>query len=69
MKSIAGNTFSNAIIYIFLQNKMIRNIKENIFITNKKSQVKNFDSIATIHVDGETQKPDCDLIIFYPKRK
>ncbi len=64
MKSIAGNTFSNTIIYIFLQNKIINNIKSEIFITNKKSQVKNFASIATINVDGETQKPDCDLIIF-----
>ena len=67
MKSIAGNTFSNAIIYIFLNNKVIGNIKENIFITSKKSQVKNFNSIATINVDGETQKPDCDLIIFTEK--
>ena len=67
MKSIAGNTFSNAIIYIFLQNKTIGNIKPEIFITSKKSQVKNFESIFTIYVDGETQKPDCDLIIFTKK--
>ena len=67
MKSIAGNTFSNAIIYIFLHNKIIGNIKPKIFITSKKSQIKNFDTISTIHVDGETQKPDCDLIIFNKK--
>jgi len=67
MKSIAGNTFSNAIIYIFLQNKILRNIKPNIFITSKKSQVKNFDKISTINVDGQTQKPDVDLIIYTKK--
>ena len=67
MKSIAGNTFSNAIIYVFLNNKIIGNIKPNIFITNKKSQVKGFDSISTINVSGETQKADCDLIIFTKK--
>lgn len=68
MKSIAGNSFSNAIIYIFLQNKIIGNIKADIFITSKKSQVKNFDKISAIQVDGETQKPDIDLIIFTKKK-
>ncbi|MFH1192039.1 MAG: BsaWI family type II restriction enzyme [bacterium] len=68
MKSIAGNSFANAIIYIFLQNKIIGNIKPDIFITSKKSQVKNFDKISTIRVDGETQKPDVDLIIFTKKK-
>lgn len=67
IKSIAGNTFSNSIAYIFLQNKMIGNIKPNIFITSKKSQIKNFESIATIDVDGETQKPDVDLVIYTAK--
>ena len=67
MKSIAGNTFSNAIAYIFLKNKLIKNIKPTIFITSKKSQIKNFDKIATINVDGETQKPDVDLIIYSKK--
>lgn len=67
MKSIAGNTFSNAVIYVFMKNKIIGNIRSNIFITNKKSQLKNFNSIATINVDGEAQKPDCDLIIFTKK--
>ena len=68
MKSIAGNTFSNAIIYIFLNNKIVGNIKPEIYITSKKSQIKNFENIATIYVDGETQKPDCDLIIYSKKK-
>lgn len=67
MKSIAGNTFSSAIVYIFLKNKEIGNIKSKVFITSKKSQIKGFENIATIHVDGETQKPDCDLIIYTKK--
>lgn len=64
MKSIAGNTFSNAIVYCFLKNKIVGNIKPIIFITSKKSQVKDFDKFTTINVDGETQKPDVDLIIY-----
>lgn len=50
-----------------MQNKIIGNINSEIFITSKKSQIKNFEKIATINVDGETQKPDCDLIIFTEK--
>lgn len=52
---------------MFLQKKIIGNIEPRIFITSKKSQVKNFENIATIYVDEETQKPDCDLIIFTQK--
>jgi type II restriction enzyme len=63
-KSIAGNAFSKLLEYVFIQNKVYNNIKPEIFITSKKSQVKDFDQIATICIDGETQKPDCDLIIY-----
>lgn len=67
MKTIAGNTFSNIIIYVFLQNKIIGNVKPNIYITSRKSQVKDFNSITTIKVGDETQKPDVDLVIFSKK--
>jgi len=63
IKSIAGSSFSSLIVYVFLNNKICGNIKPYIFITSKKSEVANFDKIATINVDGETQKPDCDLVI------
>ena len=63
-KSIAGSAFSSAIIYVFLRNKIIGNIREDIFITSKKSKVPDFDKISVINVGGETQKPDCDLIIY-----
>lgn len=64
IKSIAGNSFSQAIVYIFLNNKIQENIRSRIFITSQKSKVKNFNKLSTINVDGETQKPDCDLIIY-----
>lgn len=63
-KSIAGSIFSNAIIYVFLKNKQVCNINEDIFITSQKSKVPNFTKISTIKVGGETQKPDCDLVIY-----
>lgn len=64
MKSLAGHSFSQAIVYIFLQNKKFGNINPHIYITSKKSKVPSFNTISTIHVDGETQKPDCDLLIY-----
>lgn len=70
LKSIVGNSFSQAIIYIFLHNKIQGNIRSDIFATSQKSKVKNFAKLSTINVDGETQKPDCDLIIYsYTKDK
>jgi type II restriction enzyme len=64
MKSIAGNSFSQALIYIFLKNKELRNINANIFITSRPASVPSFDKIAVINVDNETQRPDCDLVIY-----
>lgn len=66
-KSIAGNAFSNLVVYTFLQNKIQGNIKPAVNITSKKSEIKDFDRIATINVGDETQKPDVDLIIFTEK--
>jgi len=64
IKSIAGNAFSLALIFIFLKNKELENIRSDIFITSQKSKVPSFNEISIINVDGETQKPDCDLIIY-----
>lgn len=64
IKSIAGNSFTQALVYIFLNNKIHGNVRPEIFITSQKSKVKNFNKLSTINVDGETQKPDCDLIIY-----
>lgn len=64
LKSIAGNSFSSALEYIFLKNKELGNIRQDIFITSRISKVPSFKEISTINVDGETQKPDCDLVIY-----
>ena len=64
LKSIAGNSFSLALVYIFLKNKEIGNIREDIFITSQISKVPSFKEVSIIKVDGETQKPDCDLVIY-----
>lgn len=63
-KSIVGAAFSNMIIYIFIQNKLIGNISSKVYITAKKSTVDGFEKISTINVGEETQKPDMDLIIY-----
>ena len=63
-KSIVGNAFSNLIVYIFIQNKLLGNISERIYITAKKSTISGFEDISTINVGDETQKPDMDLVIY-----
>ncbi len=64
LKSLAGNVFTSLIQYIFLKNKEIGNIPPNIFITKKQDAIKKFGETFTIYIDEETQKPDCDLIIY-----
>ena len=64
LKSIAGNSFSSALEYIFLKNKELGNIRQDIFITSKISKVPSFKEVSIINVDGEAQKPDCDLVIY-----
>jgi type II restriction enzyme len=63
-KSIVGNAFSNVIIYVFIQNKLVGNIEQGIYITAKKSTIAGFEKISTINVGDETQKPDMDLVIY-----
>lgn len=67
LKSIAGNAFSNCLIYIFLKNKIEGNIKPYIYITSNKSKIKGFNKMSTIKVGKETQKPDVDIIIYTKK--
>jgi type II restriction enzyme len=64
LKSIAGNSFSSILVYIFLKNKELGNIREDIFITSQLSKIPSFKEVSVINVDGETQKPDCDLVIY-----
>lgn len=64
IKNLAGHAFPYCLIYLFLKNKIVGNIKPHIYITSKKSRVKGFDKIATINIGNDTQKPDVDLIIY-----
>jgi type II restriction enzyme len=69
-KSVVGNIFPYSLIYIFLKNKEIGNIKEDIYITNKASEVPRFkEEISVIKLgNGEQQKPDFDIIIYQKGR-
>lgn len=65
IKSVVSNIFPRCIIYLFLKNKLVGNIRLNIFITSKPKQVKGFEDISVINIGtSDTQKPDCDLIIY-----
>lgn len=63
-KGIAGNAFSNLIVWVFLKNKEQGNIKENIFITSEISTVPHHEELFFINIDDEGQKPDVDLVIY-----
>ena len=63
-KSIAGAAFSNSIIYLFLMAKKHGDIKKSIYITGKAKNNELFQGMMTIHVDGETQKPDMDIVVY-----
>ncbi len=63
-KSIAGNAFSNLIIYTFLKNKAEGTIAQNIFISAKISQVPCSKELFYIKIGEESQKPDVDLVIY-----
>ncbi|MEX0881581.1 MAG: BsaWI family type II restriction enzyme [Candidatus Saccharimonadales bacterium] len=60
-KTVVGAIFSNSIVYLFLKAKEQGLVKPNVFITTKLGKFK--DRVA-IKVDGETQKPDMDLVLY-----
>lgn len=64
IKSIVGGAFSNLIVWVFLKNKELNNIKENIFITSNIRRIKEWKNLFLIKVGEETQKPDVDLVIY-----
>lgn len=63
-KSIVGNAFQSILIYTFLKNKEYNLINKNIFITSKKNKLNFLNDLYTIKVGEETQKPDCDIIVY-----
>ena len=60
-RSIVGEMFSNCVIYLFLEAKKNGKVHPDIFITKKLSLFKD---LTTIRIDGETQKPDMDLVVY-----
>jgi len=60
-KIVVGSIFSNCIEYLFLRAKENGKVKENVFATSK---IKRFKEYVSIIVDGETQKPDMDLVFY-----
>ncbi|MDO6993166.1 BsaWI family type II restriction enzyme [Brachyspira innocens] len=63
-KSIAGNAFQSILIYTFLKCKENNLIRDDIFITSKKNKLDFLNDLYTIKVGEETQKPDCDIVIY-----
>lgn len=63
-KTVVGSIFSNTIVWIFLKNKDVGNIDDNIYITSHKKRVPNNAELFTINVGEETQKPDMDLAVY-----
>ena len=60
-KTVVGAIFSNSIVYLFLKAKENNLVKPNVFITTKLGKFKD---LVAIIVDGETQKPDMDLVLY-----
>ncbi|MBU0569201.1 hypothetical protein KKB40_00275 [Patescibacteria group bacterium] len=66
-KSVVGAAFSNILVYLFLTAKKKGLVRENIFISDN-GRNKMFEKMVSINVDGETQKPDMDIIIYSRNR-
>lgn len=62
-KSIVGLIFPFCIVYVFLMLKLQGKILSNLYITTNKNNPL-LEKMLTVYVDGETQKPDMDLIIY-----
>ena len=69
-KAIAGAMFPKLIHYIFLKNKEVGNIPQEIFFTrSKKNAEKLLNENFVIYISSETQTPDCDIVIYNNKTK
>jgi type II restriction enzyme len=62
-KTIVGSIFPYCLTYVFLKLKQQGLVKANIYITSNKN-TPVLEKMLTVYVDGETQKPDMDLIIY-----
>jgi type II restriction enzyme len=62
MRAIVGNIFSNCVLYLLLHSKETGKLRPDIYVTDKPG--KKLKEMTVIHVDGETQKPDMDLVLY-----
>jgi type II restriction enzyme len=62
-KTIVGSIFPYCLTYVFLKLKQRGLVKANIYITSNKN-IPALEKMLTVYIDGETQKPDMDLIIY-----
>lgn len=65
-KSIVGSIFPFCVVYVFLVMKARGEIPSNIYIASNKNNTL-LENMLTVYIDGETQKPDMDLIIYSEK--
>jgi type II restriction enzyme len=70
-KVVVGKIFEYSITYSFFKLKIVGIINPNIFITSKRKSksAKNLESLMTINVAGEIQKPDADLFFYTSDEK
>jgi len=66
--SVAGNNFQALVAHTLLENVLIGNLPL-INIELKPKQHKIVNKYAVININGETQKPDLDILIYKDKQK
>jgi type II restriction enzyme len=65
-KVVVGAVFSNCIEYLFLKAKEAGEVRKDVFVTSK---TKMFGELVSVIVDGESQKPDMDLVFYTGERE
>lgn len=65
-KSIVGSIFPYCVMYVFLNLKNQDVVGNNLYITSNKNTAL-LEKMVTVYIDGETQKPDMDLVIYSEK--
>ncbi|MEZ5670962.1 MAG: BsaWI family type II restriction enzyme [Thiotrichaceae bacterium] len=63
-KSVVGQIFSNCILYLLLRSKEQGELRPDIYVTDKTLKNPLLEKFTVIRVDGETQKPDMDLVLY-----
>jgi type II restriction enzyme len=64
IRAIVGNIFSNCVLYLLLHSKETGDLRPDIYVTDETGKNPLLEKMTVIHVDGETQKPDMDLVLY-----